>query len=209
MKSSNKSLPTIYLDSDALIKGAIESLPSLAVHPHLQGQQAAMLSEIPHAKELLERWNPKSLYVSMHTLMETLNCATRTYGMTLEEAGTGLAEACGRDFTILFGKFELTGTRGDLVQKFENRIPDSAIYSSSYLHGQAFGPNRERIGPIAQGGSLASGGFFVPDRSGNPEVLKEAVTIGRVDSHWISSPKLERELFLRAIQLSQDSGLLP
>src|SRR5437773_1757270 len=151
MKSASLSLPRVYLDSDVLIKAKIETLPELKDHPELTKQRTEAKDEIPAASELLSLWNPSRLLVSVYTLMETLNCAIRTYRLPLERVGPLLAESCRRDFSVVFADFELVGREGSVAEIFENSIPESAIYGSVRIQGQAVGPDGNRIGPISQG----------------------------------------------------------
>src|SRR5437870_7979981 len=135
MKSTSLSIPRVYLDSDVLIKAKIETLPELKDHPELTKQRAEAKDEIPAASAILNRWNPSRLFVSVYTLMETLNCAIRTYCLPLERVGPLLAESCRHDFSILFADFELVGPGGSVAEMFENSIPGSAIYGTVSIQG--------------------------------------------------------------------------
>src|SRR2546428_11517691 len=118
MKSASLSLPRVYLDSDVLIKATIETLPDLEDHPELTKQRTEAKDEIPASSEVLNRWNPSRLFVSVYTLMETLNCAMRTYRLPLERIGPSLAGSCGRDFSVVFADFELVGRGGSVAGRF-------------------------------------------------------------------------------------------
>lgn len=160
------------------------------------------------AGEILDKWNPQLSFTSMHTLMETLNCGVRTYGLSFDAVAEAVYPSIGRDFTVLFGDFELVQPWGALVEKFENRIPTSELYAKSRI-AMRVKDAQGHMGTLRRGTTVTSGAVAHDFMQGSPATMRNAVEIESVVSHRIEAPKFERELFLRTVEVASDYGIAP
>ncbi len=205
----NLTLGRLYLDSDALIKARIESLPAVQKHEHFKAQKLEAKREVGPAGEILDKWNPQFSFASMHTLMETLNCGVRTYGLSFDAVAKAVYPSIGRDFTVLFGDFELVQPWGALVEKFESRIPTPGFYAKSRVAMRVKDAKGRELGTLRRGTTITSGGVAHDYVQGSPDTMRDAEKIERVESHRIEAPKLERELFLRTVEVASEYKIAP
>lgn len=205
----NLTLPRIYLDSDVLIKGTIEVLPEVQKHPKFAKLTQDARNEIPPSQKILNSWNPDHLMVSMFTILEALNCGFRTYGLSHERLLPIVRKAIGTDFSVVYGNFELVGRQSKLVEELESRFPDPTTYAIIRASGMTSDEDGKEQGRARWGGTLSSGGAVTEWYSGSNDRRTGKKSIEDVDSHRISSPKVERELFLRTVDLAVKYGLAP
>ncbi len=207
-RTRNLALGRLYLDSDALIKARIESLPTVQRHQHFKAQNPEAKREVGPAGEILDKWNPQFSLASMHTLMETLNCGVRTYGLSFDAVAEAVYPSIGRDFTVLFGDFELVQQWGALVEKFENRIPTPEFYAKSRVTMRVKDA-QGRLGTLRHGTTVTSGGVAHDFVQGSPATVRDVEEIESIESHRIEAPKFERELFLRTVEVASDYKIAP
>ncbi|MCK4443147.1 MAG: hypothetical protein KAW09_01290 [Thermoplasmata archaeon] len=205
----NLTLPRIYFDSDALIKGMIEILPEVQKHPEFSNVTSDARNEIPLAQRILNSWNPDHLTVSMFTILEALNCGFRKYGLSHERLLPIVRKAIGVDFSVVFADFELVGRESRLVEELEGRFPDRTTYAVTRASGITFDEDGKELGRARWGGTLSSGAAVNKWYSGLYDERTGKKSIEDVDSHSISSPKVERELFLRTVDLAVKFGIAP
>ncbi len=149
------------------------------------------------------------MFASMLTLLEALTCGVKRYGLSLDTVGEAVNPSIGRDFTILFGEFDVSRPRTGLVESLESRISTSDVYAASRMTVRARGARGEELGTLRWGTAVTSGAVARDYVQGPPATIQEAIEIGSVESHLISAPKFERELFLRTVELAGEYNILP
>ncbi len=208
-RTRNLALGRLYLDSDALIKARIESLPAVQKHHHFKAQKPEAKREVCPAGEILDKWNPQLSFASMHTLMETLNCGVRTYGLSFDAVVEAVYPSIGRDFTVLFGDFELVRPGSALVEKFESRIPTPEFYAKSRVAMRVKDAQGRELGTLRHGTTVTSGGVAHDFMHGSPATMRDVAEVESIESHRIEAPKFERELFLRTVEVASDYKIAP
>lgn len=153
---------------------------------------------------LLARWNPELAFVSPHTLLEVLDVATRRYEVPPELAIEIVSAGIGRDFTLLQAEFEMVRSGRDDVKKLEEKVPQSWQFARIRYRAMARDAEGNPLGSVSFGEDLTSGVGRVSSKSGSPVTFEEMKSLDAPQSHTISAPKFERELFLGAAQIAME-----
>jgi hypothetical protein len=150
----NYTLPRIYFDSNAFIRGLIET------DPHVHGsvnwkalspeEQQKRICEGNDALKILSSWNPKLCFVSLNTLLETVDIGSRRYGLSSEYIINNIISRVNTDFTILFSTLNLLGEKHSLVKKFEEKLEhqEKIVYSQEKMRGQVSDEKGNPLGSI-------------------------------------------------------------
>ena len=215
-RTRNHALTEIYYDTNSYIAGAIETLPEVRNHPHYlditrklpdeAARRERRVQELAMAT-LLTRWNPQRAFLSVYTLLEALDVATRRYGLPVEQVLGIVVEGIDRDFTLLPAEFDMVRPGREIVQQLEAKIPRSWEFARVRYRAMARDSEGRELGTVSMSQTLTSGAGSIEMRSGSPETFKSVQSLDAPQWHTIRDPKFERELFLGAAQIAVEYGV--
>ena len=215
-RARNFALAKLYFDANSFIAGAFETLPEVRAHINYRDSMATLpddAARLDRTKRedamaiILSRWNPELAFVSPHALLEVLDVATRRYEIPPENAIEILSAGIQRDFTLLPAEFDIVRSGTDVIKKLEERIPQAWQYARIRYRAMARDAEGHPLGSVSFGEDLTSGVGRVSSKSGSPATFEAMKSLDAPQSHTISAPKFERELFLGAAQLSMEHGI--
>src|SRR5712691_8237877 len=177
-RTRNFALAKLYFDANSFIAGAFETLPEVRAHINYRDSMA----NLPDNAARLDR--PKR-----------------------EKAIEILSAGIQRDFTLLPAEFDIVRPGTDVVKKLEERIPQAWQYARIRYRAMARDAEGHPLGSVSFGEDLTSGVGQVSSKSGSPATFEAMKSLDAPQSHTISAPKFERELFLGAAQLSMEHGI--
>ena len=215
-RTRNFAIPRIYYDTNSFLAGTVETLPEVRAHHAYvdswnklpdDGTREERRKNEGASEILLSRWNPELAFVSTHTLLETIDVGSRRYGLPIAKMLDIVASGLGRDFNILFAEFEMVRTGSDILRRLEEKIPSSWKFAQVRYRAMARDEAGKELGMVGLGAALTSGAGAIKTESGSPITFGTMKSLDQPQSHTITDPKFERELFLGAAQVAVDHGL--
>jgi len=215
-RTRNFAIPRIYYDTNSFLAGTLETLPEVRAHHAYvdswnklpdDGTREERRKNEGASEILLSRWNPELAFVSTHTLLETIDVGSRRYGLPIAKMLDIAASGLGRDFNILFAEFEMVRTGSDILRRLEEKIPSSWKFAQVRYRAMARDEAGKELGMVGLGAALTSGAGAIKTESGSPITFGTMKSLDQPQSHTITDPKFERELFLGAAQVAVDHGL--
>jgi len=215
-RTRNFALTRLYYDANSYIAGTVETLSEVQAHPNYLNLMANLPNEAArqgrHEGEeamaiLLSRWNPQLAFVSLHTLLEMLDVATRRYGIPLQRAIDLIIDGIDRDFTLLPAEFEMVRPSREIIQRIEAKLPEAWEYAKVRYRAMARDAEGKELGMVSMGEVVTSGAGHITIQGGSPETFKAAKSLDTPQSHTIRDAKFERELFLGAAQIAFEHNI--